>query len=126
MGATAATTDREAWMSEQLDEKIARIAREAEAAEADQTDRPLPPGTKVSRPNLARSKVLQVRLNPEEFAAVERLADARGLPLSTVARGKLLELLDTDDSGLDVTGQMVAAAARITELAALLDHQQAT
>ncbi len=109
-------------MSDRLDKKLARIAQEAEAGEADQTERPLPAGTKVSRPNLARSKVLQVRLNPEEFAAIEHLADKRGLPASTLAREKLLELMDADDSGLDVAGQMVAAAARITELAARLEH----
>ncbi|MGV0607366.1 hypothetical protein [Mycolicibacterium sp. XJ1904] len=56
-------------MKETLDQKLDRIGAEAEAAEADQTDRPLPPHVKVSRPNQARSKVLQVRLNPEEFDA---------------------------------------------------------
>lgn len=56
-----------------------------------------PPGhLTVSRPNRARSKVLQVRLSPEEFEAVERAAERRGLPASTVARERLLRLLSED------------------------------
>ncbi|EHB58718.1 hypothetical protein MycrhDRAFT_1154 [Mycolicibacterium rhodesiae JS60] len=56
-----------------------------------------PPGQlTVSRPNQARSKVLQVRLSPEEFDAVERAAERRGLPASTVARERLLKMLSED------------------------------
>jgi hypothetical protein len=79
-----------------LKEAIAE-AHEIEAAEADQTDRPLPPHVKVSRPGRARSKVLQVRLNPDEFEALERIADRRQLPVSTIARGQLLELIAADE-----------------------------
>ena len=43
-----------------------------------------------------RSKVLQVRLNPMEFEAVERAAAQRGLPASTVARERLLKMLRED------------------------------
>ena len=107
-----------AEISPELRDLIDQEAEHAEAMEADQTDRPLPPQVEVSRPNLARSKVLQVRLNPEEFAAVERLATERGLPASTVAREKLLELVAADaGANVDVATQLVAAAARITELA---------
>lgn len=81
-------------MKETLKERLDRIGAEAEAAEADQIDRPLPPHVKVSRPNRARSKVLQVRLNPEELEAVERIAQRRGLPVSTVAREQLLRLIE--------------------------------
>jgi hypothetical protein len=57
----------------------------------------LPPGQlTVSRPIQARSKVLQVRLSPEEFDAVERVALRQGLPASTVARERLLEMLSED------------------------------
>jgi hypothetical protein len=56
-----------------------------------------PPGpVTVSRPIQARSKVLQVRLSPEEFDAVERAAERRGLPASTVARERLLKMLNED------------------------------
>lgn len=76
-----------------LEERLAAIGNEAEAGELDQTDRPLPPHVKVSQPGHARSKVLQVRLNPEELAALEALAERRGLPVSTLARAQLLPLV---------------------------------
>jgi hypothetical protein len=46
----------------------------------------------ISRGN-GRSKVLQVRLNPEELAALERLAEERGLPTSMVAREAIIRLI---------------------------------
>ena len=103
-------------MKETLEERLARIGDEAEAAEADQTDRPIPPHVKVSRPNRARSKVLQVRLSDEEFAAVEAIAAERGLPASTVAREQLLAMIATTGAVLDVGAQLVAAADRIKAL----------
>lgn len=75
---------------------------------------------KVSRPNRARSKVLQVRLNPEEFEAIERIAAARGQPASTVARERLLQMIQEDeriDVG-DVAAQLSAAADQIKTLVA--------
>lgn len=81
-------------MSDNLDELLAAAAAaEAEAGEADQTDGPIPNQVTVSRPNRARSKVLQVRLNPDEFDAIERIAAGRGLPPSTVAREHLLAMI---------------------------------
>lgn len=81
-----------------LDERLAQLAEEAEAGEADQTMRPLPPHVRVSRPGHARSKVLQVRLNRDELAALEAIAQRRGLPVSTVAREQLLRLLSDGPS----------------------------
>jgi hypothetical protein len=80
-------------MSDKLDANLAAIAAEAEAAEADQTDRPIPPHVKVSHPNRALSKVLQIRLNPEELNELERVAESRGLPTSTVGREAILRWL---------------------------------
>lgn len=80
-------------MSESFDDRLARIGAEAEAGEEDQTDRPLPEGTAVSRPGRSRSKVLQVRLNDDEYAAIETIAARRELPVSTVAREQLLKLV---------------------------------
>lgn len=108
-------------MRDELDDRLAMLADEAEAAEADQADRPLPPHVKVSRPGHARSKVLQVRLNPEEYEAIERIALARGLPASTVAREHLLRLItqtvaanpDVIDDPEHVRAQIVAAADSI-------------
>jgi hypothetical protein len=115
-----AMTERDALFSDEtLEEKLDRIGAEAEAAEATVKDKdfrdlmyreaqaaedapdeddgsPLPAHVEVSRPNRARSKVLQVRLNPDEFDAVERIAAGRGLPMSTVARERLLQMIAED------------------------------
>lgn len=67
------------------------IAEEAENAPDEDDGHPMPEHVTVSRPGHARSKVLQVRLNPDEYEAVEKIARRRGLPASTVARAWLLE-----------------------------------
>jgi hypothetical protein len=51
------------------------------------------PHVKVTRGG-PRTRVLQVRLNDDELAAFEALAEARGLPASTVAREMILNALD--------------------------------
>lgn len=80
----------------------ARMDAEAEAIAAAETDEddgsPLPDHVTVSRPNRARSKVLQVRLNPDEYEALERIAAARDLPVSTIARAQLLDLVRSESS----------------------------
>ncbi|CKH14190.1 hypothetical protein LTT02_13530 [Mycolicibacterium smegmatis] len=70
---------------------VESIAEEVENAPDEDDDQSLPEHVPVSRPGHARSKVLQVRLNPDEYEAVERIARRRGLPASTVARAWLLE-----------------------------------
>jgi hypothetical protein len=80
-----------------IDDLLAEVSDEAEAAElTTDPDAPLPPHVKVSRPGRVRSKVLQIRLNPEEMAAVEAVAERRGLPVSTVAREQLLRLVQEE------------------------------
>ena len=37
--------------------------------------------------------MLQIRLNPEELAALELVAEERGLPTSTVAREAIIRLI---------------------------------
>jgi hypothetical protein len=95
-------------------------AGDIEAAEATaDPDAPIPPHVKVSRPNRARSRVLQVRLNSEEFEAIERLAAQRGLAASTLARERLLQMIREDDATeADVAEQLTAAADRIKALVA--------
>lgn len=83
-------------MSESFEDRLARVGAEAEAGESDQSARPLPDHVKVSRPGRARSRVLQVRLNPDEMEAVERIAAQRDLPPSTVARDWLLRMIAQD------------------------------
>lgn len=77
-----------------IEDLLADLAEEA-AAEAYDTY-PLPPHVKVSQPGRAQSRVLHVRLNPDEFDALEAIASRRELPVSTVAREQLLKLINRD------------------------------
>ena len=73
------------------------IATEAEAAERN-PDVGIKPGSKVTRGH-QRAKTLQVRLNVEELETLTRLAEQRGLPVSTLARDLLLsQLVGPDES----------------------------
>jgi Ribbon-helix-helix protein, copG family len=63
-----------------------------EAAE-DDLDVEIPGHVTVTRGG-PRTRVLQVRLNDDELAALEALADARGLPASTVVREMILSAVD--------------------------------
>lgn len=94
-------------------------ADEIEAAErTTDPDAPLPANVKVSQPGRARSKVLQVRLNPDELAELEAIAERRGLPVSTVAREQILRLV-AEDTGEEPNplGQLLDAAERVNEIA---------
>src|ERR1700684_3073040 len=73
------------------DDVAAIIEDEVAAIEAGR-ENPLANSAKISRGN-GRSKVLQVRLNPEELAELERVAAQRGLPISTVAREAIIRLI---------------------------------
>jgi predicted transcriptional regulator len=97
-------------ISKELRDLINEEAKAAEAGEADQTIRPLPPHVKVSQPNRARSKVLQVRLNPDELDALERIADRRELPVSTIAREQLLRYITMENAGPNPLRDLIAAA----------------
>src|ERR1700689_5308390 len=72
------------------DDLAAIIEDEVAAIEAGR-ENPLADSARISRGN-GRSKVLQVRLNPEELAELEGGAATRGLPISTVAREGLVRL----------------------------------
>jgi uncharacterized protein YbaP (TraB family) len=63
-------------------------------AEAD-TSEPYPDGTVISRPNQA-SRMFNVRLSEEQFAAIQELAESQHLPMSTMARAWLLDRLDKE------------------------------
>lgn len=67
------------------------LAEEAETIDADR-DAAITDATTVTRGH-ARSKTLQVRLNPDELEELERVAASRGLPTSTVAREAILHLI---------------------------------
>jgi hypothetical protein len=103
-------------MSKSLEDRLAAVGEEAEAGEEDQTVKPIPAHVKVTRGN-PRSKVLQVRLNPDEHAAIERIAERRGLPASTIAREELLKLIADEDAPHRPLEALVAAADRVKALA---------
>ena len=73
------------------------IAAEVDAVERN-PDAAIRPGSKVTRGH-ERARTLQVRLNVEELDALSRLAEQRGLPVSTLARDLLLaQMADSDNS----------------------------
>jgi len=114
---------RKKTVDERLADRLADIADEAEAGEEDQTMKPIPAHVKVTRGN-PRSKVLQVRLNPDEYAVIERIAKGRRLPASTVAREALLKLIDEEDTHDQPLVTLVALADRIKETAAAIAHDE--
>jgi hypothetical protein len=82
------------------DELRRLAAEEAESAEEHRDeDYEIGPDTRVTRGH-GRSKTLQVRLNEEEYAALEAIANARQLPVSTVARSVLLAMLSINTSDI--------------------------
>lgn len=81
--------------TDDLDRLIREEAEHADATRND--DYEIGPFTKVSRGH-GRAKTLQVRLNDDEYAALEALAAARELPVSTVARSILLPALSEVES----------------------------
>jgi hypothetical protein len=107
-------------MSNKVGSKLEQALAETDEIEAAEhtadPDAPLPEHVKVSQPGRARSKVLQVRLNPGELEALEAIADGRGLPVSTVAREQLLELIEDAASHAGAAGRLgrlLATAERL-------------
>jgi uncharacterized protein YbaP (TraB family) len=88
------------------------IAAEAAAAEGN-PDAPIKPGSKITRGH-SRARTLQIRLNEDELAALNALAQARGIPPSTLARDLLLGQL----TGADISTHALIARIR-AELDAL-------
>jgi uncharacterized protein YbaP (TraB family) len=85
-------------MANKLDPATERAARaearrlEVEAA----SEEPYPAETTVSRPNQTASRMFNVRLTDEQFAAIQDLATQRHLPMSTMARAWLLDRLEKE------------------------------
>ncbi|MFN3003531.1 hypothetical protein [Mycolicibacterium wolinskyi] len=106
--------------SKELHALLDEEAAAAEAARNQDDDAPLPPHVKVSRPNQARSKVLQVRLTDDEMATVEAIAKARGLPPSTLARDWLLQKIREDQAqpgtAAALIDQVLSAATQLRDL----------
>jgi uncharacterized protein YegP (UPF0339 family) len=92
-----------------VEEIIAKAAEEVQV----ERERPIDDSMVVRRN--ARSKTLQVRLNPDEFADLERVAASRGLPTSTVAREAILGLIRP------VKARSIAANRVIEEFTRFID-----
>ncbi len=73
-------------------ELVEQLRRESEQTKDDA----YPAGATGRRPN--RQKVYSVRLSAEEEAEVQRVADAKHLPASTLVRSWILERLDRERS----------------------------
>ena len=101
--------EQESW------DRLARIGDEAEAGEDDQSVKPIPGHVKVTRGN-PRSKVLQVRLNPDELDALKASPPA-DLPVSTIAREHLLRLIADDDTAAEDRLLQLITATRVQALA---------
>ena len=79
-------------MTRQVKKGVAAVIADEVAAIEPGDEAPIADSAKISRGN-GRSKVLQVRLNPEELTELERVAAQRGLPTSTVAREAIIQLI---------------------------------
>lgn len=84
-------------MAKDLDPQEARALREdARRLEVEaEIGEPYPDGTTISRPNQA-SRMFNVRLTEEQFAAIQDVAEREHLPMSTMARAWLLDRLDNE------------------------------
>jgi|HubBroStandDraft_3_1064219.scaffolds.fasta_scaffold08010_5 hypothetical protein len=79
-------------MAKNIDQALDEAAADAEATMGD-LDVALPPDVKVTHGG-PRTRVLQVRLNDDELAALDALAESRNLPASTVVREMILNVLE--------------------------------
>mgnify|MGYP004702316357 CR=1 FL=1 len=88
-----ASNDTEASNSELQ----ALITAEAEGAEATR-GQPIPTDAlqRATRPNRAKSVMFSLRLNPDELAELQAVAEARGVPASTLVRGWILQRLTAE------------------------------
>jgi len=91
------------------DDELRRlIAAESEHAEATR-DAPVPADAlaRATRPKLARSVTFSLRLNPEELAEVQAVAEDRGVPASTLVRGWIVRQLAAERNAPTDTAMVV-------------------
>lgn len=91
------------------DDELRRLI-EAEAEHAEVTkDEPIPAEAlaRATRPGQARSAMFSLRLNPDELAAVQALAEAQGVPASTLARGWIVQRLAAESNGPNDAAMML-------------------
>jgi hypothetical protein len=82
-------------MTKRLEPELARQLHEAavraESAAETEPEAEFPEGASISWPN--RSRTLTLRLRQSEYDAIQRAAEQRHLPASTLARSLLLDKL---------------------------------
>ncbi|WP_375487146.1 DUF6290 family protein [uncultured Mycobacterium sp.] len=85
------------------------LEEEAAAAEAtkDDLDVEIPASSSITHGG-PRTRVVQVRLNDDEQAALEELAESRNLPVSTVVREMILNALDPAPAQIAARRRLVA------------------
>ena len=98
-------------MTKQVKDDVAAIIEDEVAAIEAGRKNPLADSAKISRGN-GRSKVLQVRLNPDELAELERVAAQRGLPTSTVAREAIIRLIRPEVARTAAANRLIDNFAR--------------
>jgi hypothetical protein len=98
-------------MTKQVKDDVAAIIEDEVAAIEAGRENPLADSAKISRGN-GRSKVLQVRLNPDELAELERVAAQRGLPISTVAREAIIRLIRPEVARTAAANRLIDDFAR--------------
>ncbi|HVX46661.1 MAG TPA: hypothetical protein VHC49_22400 [Mycobacteriales bacterium] len=80
-------------MAESVDRNLMQRLRE----ESERTrDEAYPERARPTRPNRGRTRVYSVRLNEDEYEAVQQVADAAHLPASTLVRSWILARLDEE------------------------------
>jgi uncharacterized protein YegP (UPF0339 family) len=110
-------------MAKRQDKDIAALIEDEVAAIEADRDAPIPDSANVSRGH-GRSKTLQVRLNPDEFAELERLAANRGLPTSTVAREAIIRLIRPDVARTVAASRLVDEFARYIDTIGVVEGEQ--
>jgi hypothetical protein len=99
------------------------VAEGAEASDA-KPDAPVLDSSTLSRPNRARSTVYSIRLNPEEVAEVQALAEAAGLPASTLVRSWIIERIRAEHGEVsDAEAELRAAQRHLAHLQRHLSQQ---
>ncbi|MHB1526466.1 MAG: hypothetical protein ACYCZN_09330 [Candidatus Dormibacteria bacterium] len=76
-----------------MSDDIARLVAEEAASSEANRDAPLLADSAVGRPNRPRSAVYSVRLNLEEVASLQALAEEVGVPASTLVRSWIVDQL---------------------------------
>ncbi len=82
------TKQLDAALSRELDDEAAR----AEAVAQADPEAQFPTNASITWPN--RSRMLTLRLRQSEYDTVQRAAEQRHIPVSTLARSLLLDKLD--------------------------------